>query len=162
MIWHLYSSFTEIIRSPGANLADKLSVNPYFAELIYSGKEGGFATILENTLGRIYIETLTQDESFKHSRKRVTKGNDMGLWEKLRISRIGIDVSSSGETLYILERIKNLDSNKTNWQRLVVDIGANDGMLSSNSYNFIRWGWSAILVEPQSYQIDLAKRNLQG
>lgn len=162
IIWHFYSSVTEIIRSPGATIVDKLAVNPYFAELVYTGKEGGFATILENTIGRFYMETIEKDKSLKQSRRHVQKVNDEKPWEHIQISRIGIDVSSSGETLYILERIKNLERNRTNWQKLVVDIGANDGLLSSNSYNFIRWGWSAILVEPQSYQLDLAKRNLQG
>lgn len=31
---------------------------------------------------------------------------------------------------------------------LVIDIGANDGFLSSNSYNVIRMGWNAVLIEP--------------
>jgi len=29
---------------------------------------------------------------------------------------------------------------------LIVDIGANDGFLSSNSYNLAEWGWSTVLV----------------
>ncbi|KAL5017213.1 hypothetical protein ScPMuIL_006802 [Solemya velum] len=47
------------------------------------------------------------------------------------------------------------------YKKLVVDIGANDGILSSNSYNFIQLGWDAILVEPQSSQMNLAKQNLK-
>lgn len=33
-------------------------------------------------------------------------------------------------------------------QRIVVDVGANDGFYGSNSYPFIKRGWRAILVEP--------------
>src|SRR5260370_1354046 len=31
---------------------------------------------------------------------------------------------------------------------VVVDVGANDGFFSSNSYPFIRRGWRAVLIEP--------------
>ena len=40
---------------------------------------------------------------------------------------------------------------------LVVDVGANDGFLSSNSYNLVRWGWSSVLVEPNPEMLDLAR-----
>ena len=43
-------------------------------------------------------------------------------------------------------------------ERLVVDVGANDGFLSSNSYNLVRWGWSAVLVEPNPEMLALAKK----
>jgi FkbM family methyltransferase len=33
-------------------------------------------------------------------------------------------------------------------QRVVVDVGANDGFYSSNSYPLIRRGWRALLIEP--------------
>jgi FkbM family methyltransferase len=33
-------------------------------------------------------------------------------------------------------------------ERVVVDVGANDGFYSSNSYPFIRRGWRAVLIEP--------------
>jgi hypothetical protein len=40
---------------------------------------------------------------------------------------------------------------------LVVDIGANDGFLSSNSYNLAQWGWSTVLVEPNPAMLKMAK-----
>ena len=40
---------------------------------------------------------------------------------------------------------------------LVVDVGANDGFLSSNSYNLVRWGWSSVLVEPNPEMLRLAR-----
>jgi hypothetical protein len=33
-------------------------------------------------------------------------------------------------------------------ERTVVDVGANGGFYSSNSYPFIAWGWRALLIEP--------------
>ena len=69
----------------------------------------------------------------------------------------GLDVSHSGEALYIYRRILNRPS--FNAKLLIVDIGANDGLLSSNSFNFIQWGWDAILVEPQKKELQYAKYN---
>ena len=43
--------------------------------------------------------------------------------------------------------------------RVVVDIGANDGLLSSNSFNLASLGWSTVLVEPNPEQLALAKNN---
>lgn len=37
--------------------------------------------------------------------------------------------------------------------RFVVDIGANDGLLSSNSFNLASLGWSTVLVEPNPEQV---------
>ncbi len=42
-------------------------------------------------------------------------------------------------------------------ERTVVDIGANDGFFSSNSYPFIARGWKAILVEPHPQAFAKAK-----
>jgi FkbM family methyltransferase len=49
-------------------------------------------------------------------------------------------------------------------QGLVIDIGANDGFLSSNSYNLIGLGWNAILVEPyrKNYSVLLALLSGRG
>ncbi|PVD31464.1 hypothetical protein C0Q70_06876 [Pomacea canaliculata] len=44
---------------------------------------------------------------------------------------------------------------------LIVDIGANDGLMSSNSFNFIQLGWNATLVEPQVAELNLAKTNIE-
>ena len=40
-----------------------------------------------------------------------------------------------------------------------MDIGANDGLLSSNSFNLASLGWSTVLVEPNPEQLALAKNN---
>jgi FkbM family methyltransferase len=46
--------------------------------------------------------------------------------------------------------------------KLVVDIGANDGFNLSNSYYFIKNGWSALLVDPIPNSIKLARETHQG
>ncbi|HTI70418.1 MAG TPA: FkbM family methyltransferase [Candidatus Limnocylindria bacterium] len=41
-----------------------------------------------------------------------------------------------------------LCSSNGNYQKLVVDVGANDGFFSSNSYPFLKRGWRGVLIEP--------------
>ena len=73
-------------------------------------------------------------------------------------SSVGVDVSGAGEASFIYRKI--LSSGQKDYHKLVVDIGANDGYLSSNSFNFIQWGWDAILVEPMEDQLEHARRNV--
>jgi FkbM family methyltransferase len=47
-------------------------------------------------------------------------------------------------------------------QWLVIDIGAHDGFLSSNSYNLIGLGWNAILVEPYRKNYSVLLELLSG
>jgi hypothetical protein len=44
------------------------------------------------------------------------------------------------------------------YPHLVVDVGANDGFLSSNSFNLVAVGWSAVLIEPDVRQLSLGQR----
>ncbi|CAD5118314.1 unnamed protein product [Dimorphilus gyrociliatus] len=48
---------------------------------------------------------------------------------------------------------------KRDFNKLVIDVGANDGILSSNSFNFIELGWNATLIEPITSQLNIAKIN---
>src|SRR5438552_17827841 len=43
-------------------------------------------------------------------------------------------------------------------ERTVVDVGANDGFYSSNSYPFIARGWRALLIEPNPLSFGKAQR----
>jgi FkbM family methyltransferase len=43
-------------------------------------------------------------------------------------------------------------------ERFVVDVGANDGLYSSNSYPFIRRGWRGLLIEPHPEAFERARR----
>ena len=96
---------------------------------------------LQNTLGRLFI--IYNSDNPSHP----------------QIATISLDVSHSGEFLYIYKRI--LSRPNLNFSKLVIDVGANDGILSSNSFGFIQLGWNALLVEPLQNQIDFAKRNLE-
>ena len=72
---------------------------------------------------------------------------------------LGVDVSRSGEATWVYDRFLRLPPREAaSFERLVVDVGANDGFLSSNSYNLVRWGWSAVLVEPNPEMLALAKK----
>jgi FkbM family methyltransferase len=44
------------------------------------------------------------------------------------------------------------------FERTVVDVGANDGFYSSNSYPFIARGWQALLIEPHPAAFQKAKQ----
>ena len=44
------------------------------------------------------------------------------------------------------------------FERTVVDVGANDGFYSSNSYPFIARGWQALLIEPHPTAFQKAKQ----
>jgi FkbM family methyltransferase len=52
------------------------------------------------------------------------------------------DTTQHGEYL-VLRHLVTPD-----FPKLIVDVGANDGFLASNSYPFITRGWQAILIEP--------------
>ena len=153
--WNLSGAISAVVNAPGATLFDKLAVNPTFQELVTAGKEGGFVSFLHNTFERLYIESY--DKCSKSS------GGSSKLKEQsktcMKVKSLGLDVSGSGEALYVYQRMQ--ERTYKPWEEIVIDIGANDGLLGSNSYNFIKWGWSAILVEPQSYQVKLAERNLK-
>lgn len=56
--------------------------------------------------------------------------------------RLDSDPTESGETAAIRELLKDEDV------RYLIDVGAHDGYLYSNSYEFIKEGWEAILIEP--------------
>ena len=46
--------------------------------------------------------------------------------------------------------------------KIIVDIGANDGFNLSNSYYFIKNGWSALLVDPIPNSIKKARETHKG
>ena len=45
--------------------------------------------------------------------------------------------------------------------KFVVDLGAFDGKLSSNAYNFFQCGWDGLLVEASSANMKLTKQHTQ-
>lgn len=85
------------------------------------------------------------------------------------ITRTLVDVSHSREAGTIIRRLgsrfggsgegADFPPGSLDFTRTVVDIGANDGFLSSNSFNLAQLGWSTVLIEPNPEQMELAKRN---
>lgn len=133
-----------------ASLFEKMYNNDKIRNAINAGKEGGFISIIQQTLERLYIVHEESEKTMPWSDK---DGKKMKA-----ISFLGLDVSHSGESSYLYKRILARKSFPYNF--LIIDIGANDGLISSNSFNFIQWGWDAILVEPQADYIKLAKNNI--
>jgi hypothetical protein len=79
-----------------------------------------------------------------------------------QISFLALDVSSAGEAAYLLRHIQYRGDNFfSKYRRLIVDIGANDGLMASNSFNLIQLGWDAILVEPQQELLHQAQENIE-
>lgn len=113
---------------------------------VEEGKYGGFDSLIGQTVDRLFIETL---QNSNHDNGSVSVGPPLAVF--------GLDVSDKGESLYIYRKI--MRKRKFPYKTLIVDIGANDGLLASNSRLFIRCGWDAILVEPMRLQLELAKQN---
>lgn len=147
----LKQEFNGVFKSSSdLSVIDKLLQRPLFRDLIYHGKNGGFLSLLQETLERVYIvsepcRSASKDAHFQR-----------------QISYLGFDVSSAGEANYLQKRIQSRASLfSDHYMLLIVDIGANDGLMSSNSFNFIQLGWNATLVEPQVAELNLAKTNIE-
>ena len=138
----IHSTINPVLQKEG-NIVDKLGESWLARTLVMHGKNGGFASLIQNTIERLYFDYTT---SPAHG------------FDGVGVASLGIDVSDSGEALYIYRHL--LQKKSFPYTKLVVDIGANDGLMSSNSFNFIQWGWDAILVEPQFDQISMARKNI--
>ena len=105
--WSVRGAITEIVNSQGATFLDKLAVNPVFQDLVLQGKEGGFASLIRNTVERFYIE------SYENCARKSSKSTESKHHSELcvKLSSIGLDVSGSGEALYIYRRIQQRLSN---------------------------------------------------
>ncbi|XP_064612681.1 uncharacterized protein LOC135476555 [Liolophura sinensis] len=157
VLYYIYSSSKEMLQAFGSvkgSFMDKLLTIDVARNAIKIGKNGGISSLMENTLDRLYLMPVPLNREVQDTTRRSNI-----IYPQAELYVLGVDVSEAGEALYVYKKI--LRRRKFPYARLVVDIGANDGFLSSNSYNFIHWGWSAILVEPQHSQLDLAKKNIE-
>ncbi|GAB1608416.1 uncharacterized protein LOC115213411 [Argonauta hians] len=136
MIKGALSSF----KNTNGGFIDKIASSPSIKALLEAGKDGGVSKLLEETVERIFLVSYENN-----------KGEEIP-----KLTFLGIDMSNAGEFGFIYRRIQNSNSKIT---RLIIDIGANDGLISSNSFNLIQLGWNAILVEPVPSQMKLAKKN---
>ena len=134
--------------------ADKLLKIPTIRNIMYEGKSGGFSKLIQHSLERLYIVTEMGD---------VSSGNaPLSGFDRSQISYLSLDVSSAGEVLYLIRRMKQRGGTfSKKYGHLIVDIGANDGLLSSNSMNLIQLGWDAILVDPQISLLQQARENIR-
>ncbi|KAK3595717.1 hypothetical protein CHS0354_025339 [Potamilus streckersoni] len=169
--WSIKDIIVPFVNARGDSFLDRLASVKTFQSAVEIGKDGIFVKFLQETLERLYIESHSPFISGVHFKKEsldIKKeyvNFEKNFSEKYcrehavpMISFIGLDISHSGEALYIYKRIEQQHSFP--FEKIVVDIGANDGFLSSNSFNFIQWGWSAVLVEPLASQLELARTNL--
>ncbi|KAL8564401.1 hypothetical protein ACOMHN_057423 [Nucella lapillus] len=146
--------FSKFLSNSGT-LVDKLTKVPMFKELLFKGKDGGFANMLQNSVDRVFIVSERKahlDDS----------NGPVSQFDRSEISHLSLDVSSDGEALYVIRRLKQRGAAFSHkYKELVIDIGANDGLMYSNSFNLIQLGWDAILVEPQLMLLRVAKENLR-
>lgn len=130
------------------------------------------------------VKSVAKDPTF-HFLQRLGSGNREGL-EKFLVNHRGhfidlvgslqsrvifqpdgvgfvIDLSRDGEGAYLyrrhLQRRFKEDGKTPRYTPTIVDIGANDGFLSSNSYPLVQLGWSTVLVEPNPDMMKLAKQS---
>ncbi|GFN76869.1 hypothetical protein PoB_000337500 [Plakobranchus ocellatus] len=142
---------------PTRSFANRLQESGLLNDLISSAKSNQlFQRTLQETLERVYIVHSKQEQSgLRKPRLKDVKDRTMK-----DISLLGLDVSHSREATYIYNRI--LGRKNFPYHFFVVDIGANDGFLSSNSFNFIQWGWDAVLVDPQGTELQSAWQNIKS
>ncbi|KAL3857867.1 hypothetical protein ACJMK2_012497 [Sinanodonta woodiana] len=171
--WSIKDIIVPFVNARGDSFLDRLASVKTFQSAVELGKDGVFVKFLQETLGRLYIESHPHSPFISDVRckkesldlKKEYFNFEKNVSEKYCrehavpvISFIGLDISHSGEALFIYKRIEQRQSFP--FEKIVLDIGANDGFLSSNSFNFIQWGWSAVLVEPLASQLELARKNL--
>lgn len=135
------------------DLAERPLVRSAIHDLVASGT---LASVTRETLSRVHLTTLGGDGD-----------GDGGSGDRRvrfpKVQTLGIDVSHSGEATFVYGRFQKVlarverAKSELGFAPLVVDVGANDGFLSSNSYNLVRWGWSAVLVEPNPEMLALAR-----
>ena len=77
------------------------------------------------------------------------------------LNRIIADVSGGGQVTALLQHMCARAPLQPG-QRLVLDIGANDGFQGSHSFNFIQLGWMAALVEPNPEAYEEILANVAG
>lgn len=94
-------------------------------------------------------------KSFNHYVKRFFAARGIYI-QKLGFTYYQGDASEGME--YSL--IKSIIS--SDWPRIIVDVGANNGYSGSNSYNFIKDGWRGVLVEPNPSHKEAINNYLRG
>ena len=140
------------------DLAERPLVRSAIHDLVASG---ALASLTRETLSRVHLTTLGGDGDG-------ADGDGARADRFPKVQTLGVDVSRSGEATFVYGRFQKAlahvahsrsgaSSEDLGFAPVVVDVGANDGFLSSNSYNLVRWGWSSVLVEPNPEMLALAE-----
>jgi len=135
------------------DLAERPLVRSAIHDLVSSG---ALASVTRETLSRVHLTTIGGDGDGDG-------GNGDRADRFPKVQTLGIDVSHSGEATFLYGRFQKTLAHVKSAKKelgfapLVVDVGANDGFLSSNSYNLVRWGWSSVLIEPNPEMLKLAE-----
>ncbi|KAK3102070.1 hypothetical protein FSP39_008533 [Pinctada imbricata] len=136
------NTFVNLPNLEKTNWVDSIQNIAWARKVVNAGKSGGFVGVLQNTLERLFYISPNNDNSSSLQ----------------HIGTFSLDVSHSGEFLFIYKRM--LSRRDLKFSKLVIDVGANDGLMSSNSFNFIQLGWSALLLEPLESQAKMAEHNI--
>ena len=157
VVGHFSQTFTALTSREGSqSFLNRLQENGFVNDIIGNAKSNQiFQRTLQETLERVFIVHSKQKRS-RQGKPLLTDARDRSMRD---ISFFGLDVSHSREATYIYQRI--LSRKEFPYQFFIVDIGANDGFLSSNSFNFIQWGWDAVLVDPQGQELQTAWKNIK-
>lgn len=109
----------------------------------------GLSTLFERKLPPSYLAAIHQLYALF-----ITQVHRVSVIE----NRLILDTSTNMETSIILTRIA---ARHQTVRRMVVDVGAMDGISGSNSFNYIVMGWDALLVEPYAPHVRSIERNLE-
>jgi FkbM family methyltransferase len=72
-----------------------------------------------------------------------------------------VDVSDRSTIRWLYQRHLRAALRNSAARPLIIDLGANDGLIGSMSLNFVQLGWDAVLVEPLPSMMALARQNLE-
>ena len=118
-----------------------------------------FITQGDEPMGVELYKLYTQVKSFASA-----AADDKGIGRLLSIeiapglTKHLIDVSSKGQFSTLIEEIQKGPPLRPE-QKLVIDIGANDGFQGSNSFNLLQLGWRGALIEPHPQPYAEMKRH---
>ncbi|EFC45811.1 predicted protein [Naegleria gruberi] len=113
-------------------------------------RKGNLKHILQQVVDRVYLYDVEGD--FKNPRYQ-----------------LAVDTSHDGEFSVLVQHMLNNPEFENYEEQIhrnekrytIVDIGAHDCVSGSNSFNFIKMGFDAIVVEPSPVNMKLCKSNLE-
>lgn len=108
LMWHFRSLLTDInviLTNPYSldSLTNVLSKYEVFRDAVHGGKNGGFKTLMDYTLARLYVENDRPcDWGCKHVNNLTSAADTGSHW----INTLRLDVSSSIETTFVMKRMQ--------------------------------------------------------